>query len=124
MEVREKDLTALALHMYNKATIMGDCLDELVSKRKASSKKVVGFDAKRCVEDRVKFMSWYQTRRRDNSSFERMFEGCVNTATLHSQRKPEPAYSFLKIEVQPLFHAEYATVKRCYDQNQIFKQLD
>ncbi|MFH1342780.1 MAG: hypothetical protein ABIL01_16505 [Pseudomonadota bacterium] len=116
MDVREKDLKTLASHMYSKAQLMAQCVDAAITIKKTVTDKVLLSPyVKGCVETNLKFVSWLQTRKRDNSDFSNMFDNCSTMLTLKLQKKFEPAYSFLDIKPY-LFGTDYVLLKTsCYD---------
>jgi hypothetical protein len=120
MAVREQDLASLTQHMYDKAVIMADCMDQQITRKKMTGKKSPPAELQACIDQRLKFMSWLQTRKHDGSMFDKMFGHCVTMAELSSDRKPEVPYSFLKMD-PPLSRVEFSSYQRCYKENAIFK---
>jgi hypothetical protein len=120
MEVREQDLTSLTRHMYDKAVVMADCFDQQITRQKVTGKKSSSAELQPCIDKRLKFMSWLQTRKPDGSMFDRGFENCVTSAALNSNRKPEAPYPFLKMETA-LGRVEFSSYERCYKDNAIFR---
>jgi hypothetical protein len=111
---------SLTKHMYDKAVTVADCMDQQITRQKMTGKKSPAAELQPCIDKRLKFMSWLQTRKPDGSTFDKMFGNCLTMAALSSNRKPEVPYSFLKME-PALGRVELSSYERCYKENTIFK---
>jgi hypothetical protein len=62
MAVREKDLKTLQQHMYDKALLMGHCVDKATTFKKTVSDKILlEKNVKECIGVHLKFMDWLNT---------------------------------------------------------------
>jgi hypothetical protein len=112
MEVREKDFLTLQQHMYNKAILMGRCVDKAITlKKKGSDKILLDKYVKVCVETHLKFMSSSH-----ESSPKCLFQARkLGFGTNNDSMSINPPYDFLGIKDQMPSATDYVTMKDCYD---------
>lgn len=107
MDVREKDLLTLQEHMFEKAMLMGGCVDEAVTAQKKTTKQLDVADfAKRCVDKHLKFMARFI---RGESEGREMSLCEMKTTNPH----PMDPYPFLKLPKLRFFTRDYIALKKC-----------
>jgi hypothetical protein len=107
MAVREKDVTALKLHMYSKAFMMGRCVDKAMTIKKTISGNIlIDKYVKGCIDAHIRFMSNLPQNLPIDCRFTKSRLGAVN----------EP-YDFLGID--STFHlTDYVGMRDCYEKCQ------
>ena len=125
MDVREGDLVALAHHMYDKAILMGACVDQGVTFQKMGQKIDLEKFIPGCVSTHLKFVQQLQkeslvrsnlapavgTDRMKNESASLEERMCLLNAD--RSEEPNPPYDFLKISrYSP---QNFLAIKRCHE---------
>jgi hypothetical protein len=113
MEVREKDILTLQRHMYDKAILLGRCVDKAVTFKKSTPNKVI-LDrfVKACVETHLKFISSPDRGASMKCSMQAMKLGAGSN---DSPMSINPPYDFLGIKERAPSVTDYVTMKDCYD---------
>jgi hypothetical protein len=110
MTVREKDITALQEHMYEKAILMGSCVDKgitqmkMVSDRLALDKYVSG-----CIKIHQQFMNSLHSIRQWPHSIQMC---AIKSYIKADENRP---YDFLGIKDLMLDTTDYVAMKDCVD---------
>jgi hypothetical protein len=117
MEVRKKDVTALRQHMYDKALIMGGCVDKAVTFKKTNSDNILLVKSVRdCIEVHLKYVGWLGSASKSTFS---MF-----ICSQEAQTKAigaNPPYDFLGKDLSPI---DYIALKECHDRSESDKLFD
>ena len=116
-----KLLKAMKKHMYEKAFLMGRCVDKAVTLRKMTSEKVL-LDkyVKGCIEINLKFVQWLDTakssnaltacERKGNSFLFPLPSGAWSSTNTNA---PIP-YDFLDFD-ESMSVSDYVTIRDCYE---------
>ena len=111
MAVREKDVQALKQHMYDKAFLMGRCVDQAITFKKTVSEKIL-LDkyVKGCIEKYVKLMD---PAKRPNLPTRSGLDTCgLRARTVGKDNRP---YDFLGLnEIAPMV-TDYVAMGECYE---------
>jgi hypothetical protein len=109
MEMRDKDVKALNLHMYYKALLIGECADRAITVKKTTPDKILSNKyVSECIDTHLKFMNDLQDKKWTNS---------MTTCLLQSENfhgDVNPPYDFLSIEPY-LTVTDYISLKKCFD---------
>jgi hypothetical protein len=113
MAVREKDLKTLQQNMYDKALLMGQCVDKATTLKKTASDKIL-FDknVKECISMHLKFIDWLKTAK--GREWQRWPSSCTQYwPTSVAENAP---YDFLGFEKSTRHLAyDYLALRGCYE---------
>jgi hypothetical protein len=114
MEVREKDVKAFQMHMYEKALLMGKCVDKAITFKKTISNKILSDNyVQGCIEVHLKFIDWLHTAK--STPF---LDICEMRALRYSFDGVNAPYDFLDFKEfikNPVHVTDYVAMKECYD---------
>jgi hypothetical protein len=108
MDVREKDITALQLHMYGKALLKGECFDRAITLQKTSGSKTnIAQSVKNCVEVNLNYKPSPAKLANDA-------RGYCHLTLAYWTREHRP-YPFLKIEDVSPSPPNFIGIRACYE---------
>lgn len=126
MEVRERDISTLQQHMYEKAIMMARCVDKAVTIQKSGRTKIV-MDKymTRCAETHLKFMTSSDVSTSEKCTSAGRRYGTDATGFANDGTAINPPYDFLGIKksIIPPPVTDYVTIKDCLDSRSEYEKM-
>jgi hypothetical protein len=119
MTVREKDIQTLQLHMYDKALLIGQCVDKAITLKKTTSDKLLlDKNVKGCIAVHLRFMGWLKSEKGQAWQRSTSALSCDREFPPQFKITDNPPYDFLGLKgTYPYYTGpvDHIALMQCYE---------